>query len=116
MSFYCFVVVVCFWIFIISKIFLPTRISRGTRVVAPHRVWGRNSHVTLSWVGKEVLPCIGLMYLPTLIEFSIHLVVVYESHDCGLEYVNIYGNWSQVIRIVVSGSKLLLVKYGILRV
>ena len=79
---------------------------------ASHRVWGRNSDVTLSWVGKEVLPCIGFMYLPTLIEFSIHLVcfVVYESDDCGLEYVNIYGNWSQVIRIVVSGSKLLLVK------
>lgn len=80
--------------------------------MASHRVWGRNSHVTLSWVGKEVLARIAFMYLPTLIEFSIHLVwfMVYESENCGLEYVNIYGNWSQVIRIVVSGSKLLLVK------
>lgn len=52
--------------------------------------------VTLSWVGKEVLPCIGSMYLPTLIEFSIHLVwfMVYESDNCGLENVNTYGNWS----------------------
>lgn len=63
---------------------------------ASQRVLGRNSDVTLSWVGKEVLPCIGSMYLPTLIEFSIHLVwfMVYESDNCGLENVNTYGNWS----------------------